>query len=139
MPTVTLEQTLRQNRQSLTRPRQLVFDALKNKPLLMSELIEKVNIGVDRATVYRVVDLFERLGIVIRLSQGFKYRLELSDLFLPHHHHLTCTNCHRVLEFDEPTGFAALVEKVSGEQAFTSSRHRLEIEGSCQSCSKLKT
>src|SRR6266545_4326582 len=91
------KQILRDHHQSITGPRMAVFEALLGEePLSMRELAEKVR-GIDRASVYRAIDLFERLGIVQRLNTGWKYKLELTDKFAEHHHHLTCVNCGRTI------------------------------------------
>jgi Fur family ferric uptake transcriptional regulator len=94
--------------------------------------------SVDRASVYRTVALFERLGIVQRLSHGWKYSLELTDRFSPHHHHLTCDNCGLSIAFEEPALFKAIIFELSRAHQFTADSHQLEIRGLCSSCSALK-
>lgn len=100
----------------------------------MQELVSSLEGVIDRASVYRTVSLFEELGIVNRIQQGWKYRLELSDSFLPHHHHMTCQNCKRVINFDEPAGFDDMVTGISAEHGFTPQSHSLEIFGRCAQC-----
>src|SRR5579862_1137557 len=79
---------------SLTKPRKAVFELMYNAgPQTMQELVSHAASKVDRATVYRVIELFEKLGIAHRLNIGFKYKIELSDVFRGHHHHFYCTNC----------------------------------------------
>lgn len=81
---------LKQNGQSVTRARLTVFKALLGQePMGMTSLAGRTE-DIDRASVYRAVELFERLGIVQRLNTGWKYKLELSDKFNDHHHHLAC-------------------------------------------------
>ena len=85
------ETRLRQEGFSITRQRQDVFKAiLDHGPLSLPEIIRRLAEKVDRVSVYRIVGLYESLGIVQRLNNGFKYKLELSDSFTAHHHHLTC-------------------------------------------------
>ena len=61
----TLKALLKKNGSSLTKPRKTVFDLLLNqKPQSMQVLASRAKGRVDRATVYRTIDLFERLGIV---------------------------------------------------------------------------
>jgi len=87
------EKALADNQQSLTKPRQRVFNALQHHTsLTMPELTDACQ-DVDRASVYRTVTLFEKLGIVIRIPTGWKYRLELGEAFHEHHHHATCDRC----------------------------------------------
>ncbi len=120
---------------SLTRPRLTVFSALQGtKPKTMHELIQSLDGVIDRASVYRTVGLYEELGIVNRIQHGWKYRVELSDAFTPHHHHLTCQNCQRVVSFDEPEGFERLVNAIASSNNFVPKTHNLEIYGLCPDC-----
>lgn len=120
---------------SLTSPRQLVFDALESfGPLTMHELSGRLTGRVDRSSVYRTTALFEKLGIIQRVQQGWKYKLELTDTFLPHHHHLTCISCRQITSFDEPEHLIELLQAVAASQGFLPKNHTLEIEGLCASC-----
>lgn len=129
-----LQQHLKQHRQSLTRPRQVVFAALQNKePQTMQQLVAACP-KIDRASVYRTVTLFEQLGIIQRLQIGWKYKLELADKFSRHHHHLTCLKCGRVIPFDESTELDNELRRIGGSNHFQMQGHQLEIQGSCQAC-----
>ncbi len=130
-----LEQNLKAAGYSITKPRLTVFGALQStKPKTMRELVDSINGVIDRASVYRTVALFETLGIVTRIQHGWKYRLELSDRFTPHHHHLTCTVCHRVISFHEPDGFESVVARIATDHGFTVHNHGLEVYGVCPQC-----
>lgn len=112
-----------------------VFIALSGQePLSMRELVERVN-EVDRASVYRAVDLFERLGIVQRLTTGWKYKLELTDKFSGHHHHLTCTSCDRSIAISQED-LEETIETLATAQGFIPSSHQIEIQGICARCQK---
>lgn len=120
---------------SVTKPRQIVFTALQaGKPRSMHELTLDLSSVIDRASIYRTIELFERLGIVVRVQTGWKHKVELSDAFLPHHHHLTCTNCGKVVSFDEPDGFDNLLARIASRHGFTAENHTLEISGLCEEC-----
>mgnify|MGYP003580954676 CR=1 FL=1 len=130
-----LREELKKAGYSETRPRLTVFSALQGpKPKTMRELVESVDGVIDRASVYRTVTLFEDLGIVSRIQHGWKYRLELSDDFLPHHHHLTCTNCRRVISFDEPSMLETMIDEISTKHGFVPRNHCMEISGLCPQC-----
>jgi Fur family transcriptional regulator, ferric uptake regulator len=119
--------------QSITKPRLAVFDALiGQEPLAMRDLVHKVK-SVDRASIYRTVDLFERLGIAQRLNTGWKYKLELTDKFAAHHHHLTCVNCGRTIAMNE-TELERTIEKLTAAHGFVPSSHQIEIQGLCSDC-----
>ncbi|MDB5169171.1 MAG: Fur family transcriptional regulator [Candidatus Saccharibacteria bacterium] len=126
---------LQEHGQNITAPRRAVFTALQNSdPLTMAEL-EKRCPGVDRSSVYRTVMLFERLGVVQRLSIGWKYKLELSDIFQGHHHHLTCQACGKHIEITEDVSLEAQLQALAAAHDFTLKSHQLELFGLCSDCS----
>lgn len=136
-PLDQLKTTLKTNRQSLTTVRLAVFSALQGKePQTMRELVEACGGQVDRASVYRTVALFERLGIVQRLQIGWKYKLELSDAFHQHHHHLTCSRCGITIPLPEDTSLERRLHQLAQTQGFTMQGHQLEIQGLCKNCSQ---
>jgi len=100
----------------------------------MGELTKKAMGKLDRASVYRNVALFEQLGIVHRIYIGWKYKLELSDDFLAHHHHLSCLRCGKVIDIHDDTGVEEFIETVTKKIGFTPRRHQLEVDGVCGDC-----
>lgn len=134
-PTEQLRTTLKLDGASLTRPRQLVFEALRiDNPLTMSELLKSLSNKIDRASIYRTIQLFEKLGVVQRLQIGWKYKLELSDNYSPHHHHLTCLNCNKVLTINEEKQLERQILSISRKHNFTATDHQIEIRGICAEC-----
>lgn len=137
-PQQTLENTLRARSYSVTRPRQIVFDALRaGDTLTMHELTKRCAAKIDRASVYRTVALFEAIGIIQRLQIGWKYQLELSDSFQDHHHHATCTTCGKVLPLPEDEKLEEQLRLLAQHYGFTAHSHQLEIRGRCAACQKL--
>lgn len=131
----TIATVLRQQGYSVTKARQLVFNALVDSgPLTMAQLTNKVRAHIDRTSVYRTVDLFEKLDIVNRLQIGWKYKLELSDLFTEHHHHATCIQCGNVISLEEDRALEAGIRNLAAAADFAIAAHTLEIRGICQSC-----
>ncbi len=132
----TLKTILKQNGSSLTRTRQLVFDLLRDKdPQSMQVLCSRATPEVDRATVYRTIDLYERLGIVHRLNIGWKYKVELSDLFNDHHHHMHCEKCGKIIDLPANIMLEKMIETVAIKSSFSPRGHTLEIYGLCSVCS----
>lgn len=130
-----LIKTLKDHGYSLTGPRQAVFSALQaGVPRSMRELTLDLASVIDRASIYRTVALFEKLGIVVRVQQGWKYKIELSDKFSPHHHHLVCTKCGRVVSFTEPEDLEATIHEIAVKGGFIADSHSLEITGICAQC-----
>lgn len=129
-----LRALLKASGQSVTTARLKVFAVLAGQePLGMHELVGKLP-DVDRASVYRTVTLFERLGIVQRLHTGWKYKLELTDKFAAHHHHLTCTRCGRAFPIREAE-LEQVIDNLAAAHHFTASAHQIEIQGVCSNCS----
>jgi Fur family ferric uptake transcriptional regulator len=131
-----LKVQLRDAGYSLTKPRLTVFSALQGKkPKTMHELVASLDNVIDRASVYRTVTLFESLGIINRIQHGWKYRIELTDAYTPHHHHITCSVCNRMVSFHESEVFEELINAAALDQGFVPKSHSLEIVGLCQKCS----
>ncbi len=127
--------TLKKNKYSLTQARTLVFEALQDEePLSMSELLTKLEGMIDRASLYRTITLFEKLGIVQRLQMGWKYKIELADDFNFHHHHITCKNCGLTLPVREDLTLEASIRTLAMEYGFAEVTHQLEMHGLCPRC-----
>jgi Fe2+ or Zn2+ uptake regulation protein len=90
----------------------------------------------DQATIYRNIKLFESLGVVNRLQLGWNSRLELSSRFHDHHHHMTCTNCGKVIAWEEDPAIELRIQTVALKLGFLPQDHQLEIRGLCQSCQR---
>lgn len=132
-----LEAALHTQSYSITSSRQAVFDALKNQePRSMAELVRACP-DIDRASVYRTVSLFERLGIVQRLHTGWKYKIELTDTFHEHHHHATCVLCDQSFVVPEDTVIEQHLERLAKSIGFTLESHQLELRGHCPACQDL--
>jgi len=129
----TFRRLLKNAGYSLTGARSAVFAALLGQePMSMHQLVGKVA-GVDRASVYRSIELFETLGIVQRLNTGWKYKLELTDKFATHHHHLTCTDCGKTVALSE-TELERFIEQIARSHGFRPVSHQIELQGLCASC-----
>lgn len=128
-------QVLVKNGQSATKARLYIFSLLiSGEPQSMKHLIDKAAGKVDRVSVYRNIELFERLGIVKKVYIGWKYKVELSDMFTDHHHHLLCLGCGTVIDIEDEKHIESFIHSVAREQNFTVRSHQFEIEGYCSSC-----
>jgi Fur family ferric uptake transcriptional regulator len=136
-PSNQLQLTLQAAGQSLTRPRQIVFEALQDmEPMTMHDLSVACQDKVDRASIYRTIAVFEKLGIAQRLQIGWKYRIELSNAFQEHHHHLTCRVCGKIIPLHEDTALEERLSIVAASYSFKADDHQLEIRGVCSDCQK---
>lgn len=129
-----LKQTLKQAGSSATKSRVLIFTHLQQEgPLSISQLSSAVATHADRATVYRTVELFEKLGIVNRIWHGFKHQVELSEIFTPHHHHALCQNCGRTVDIASPE-LEAVLSGLAKKHNFLAVSHSVELTGYCSRC-----
>lgn len=125
---------LRQNGYSITQPRLRLFAALqKYNELTIAELIDCLH-HQDQATVYRNIKVFEGLGIINRLRLGWHSKLELSDTFQHHHHHLSCVRCGCIFVLSEEPVIERAINRISSMHNFQPLDHQIEIRGICQNC-----
>ena len=130
-------ETLKKSGNSITASRSLVFGLLEgSEPLTMRELTLAAS-SIDRASLYRCIALFEQLGIVQRLYIGWKYKIELTDLYSHHHHHISCLGCGAVVAVDDHPQLETIVNNMAAQTGFALSRHQLELQGYCQKCQKI--
>jgi Fe2+ or Zn2+ uptake regulation protein len=139
-PIYLINQSLKQRGYSLTKPRKLVFLALLNQePITMNELIARVGENVNRASVYRTIKLFESLGATQKIQIGWKYKIELSNKFHKHHHHISCLNCGLVVPFQETKNFNHELTSIANKLNFKLTNHQIELIGLCINCQKTRT
>lgn len=101
----------------------------------LADAVQKKMPGIGRMTVYRTLDLLCQLGLARPVYQGSgaaHYVLMQSG----HHHHLICSGCGQVFEFDDCV-LEKLTEEMIGERFdFQVQGHLLEIHGQCRQCQK---
>lgn len=137
MESKQFEKILKQNSMYITRQRNLVFSLLssESKPISLPQIAKKLQKELDLVTVYRTVDSFEKLGIVKKVYAGWKYKIELSEKFRPHHHHLTCSSCSGVIDLDHEPELERALTKISRKYSFRIDSHEFELYGLCKKCS----
>lgn len=137
MATDILIAELTKHRLSVTKPRAAVFNALLNNgPQTISQLVVLLQSSTDRATVYRTVSLFEQIGFIRRIASGWKYQIELSDMFTQHHHHITCRSCGMTQDVNDDAELDQAVLRMADGSEFQQLFHELEISGICKNCQK---
>ncbi len=121
----------------VTQPRMELFGQLQNhSSLSIVELIAKTP-AHDRVTAYRNVELFEKLGIVTSVRIGNQTKIELSDRFEHHHHHMTCLRCGKVLILQDNIAIEKEIDRIGGGTGFQITDHSLEIRGVCSACAQI--
>lgn len=136
----TFKNILSQNGYRITTARMSLFQTLLNsEPLSLREVLEKANDTIDRVSVYRNIELFEKLHIIKRITIGWKYKLELSDTFVAHHHHLSCLSCGKIIDIVDESSVEQFIKNISRSLSFTPLNHHFEIDGYCFECTANKT
>jgi Fe2+ or Zn2+ uptake regulation protein len=117
-----------------TAARRLVFRSLKAASAPLSHVeITKLCSDIDKTSVYRTIELFIKLGVVVGVSHGWKQRYELAAPFRPHHHHLYCVNCGKTEELQSEKLEEAVREAASASD-FIVQEHTFEMTGLCGVC-----
>jgi Fur family transcriptional regulator, ferric uptake regulator len=130
-----LQKILKDGGYSNTAARTFVCDLLwGQEPQAMRDLTLRSQGKIDRASLYRTIGLFEKLGIVERIYIGWKYKIELSDIFTHHHHHISCLGCGRIVAITEEDEIETLINGLAAKHMFTAQNHQLEIRGYCEGC-----
>lgn len=133
-PLELLERRLKDNNYSITEPRLEIFAALQAQDAqTMLQLVNRCPM-VDRATIYRTIELFEKLAIIRKIQIGWKYQLELTDDFAHHHHHFSCTGCGVISAIAEDAELEARLVALALAASFEASEHQIEIHGLCSHC-----
>jgi Fe2+ or Zn2+ uptake regulation protein len=96
--------------------------------------------AIDRATVYRTIDLLKRLRLVDELDlmhlEGEKHYYEVKTR--RDHVHLACFSCGRIQEFSSPL-FEQLKDEIARQSGFEIRVVRLEVGGACRGCAAADT
>jgi Fur family transcriptional regulator, ferric uptake regulator len=89
---------------------------------------------VSRASVYRVMDELEEIGLVqrVEIGQGM-VRYEPVREGPGHHHHLVCDHCGRLQPFTDD-GLERAIRRLSDRLPLRVSEHEIVIHGACETC-----
>lgn len=117
-----------------TPQRNHVLDVLlENGSLSNAEIADKLKGIVDRATVYRIISLYEKMHLINRIWNGWKSKVELNEQFVAHHHHATCTRCGSTLRVVSDR-LEKVLSELAAEINFSMSSHIVELSGKCKKC-----
>jgi len=105
-------------------------------------LVSRGDINIKRkiglATVYRTMDLFERIGLVSKLSmEDSPARYELIIKERIRHHHLICLGCDQVQEIEDGL-MEDLKTRILREKGFEITDKPMKIYGYCHRCRRTK-
>jgi Fur family ferric uptake transcriptional regulator len=134
-----LHDILKRSGYSTTKARRLIFQLLHDQePQSMHAIYLRTNGEVDRASLYRIIRIFEQAGIVQRVYVGWKYKIELTDIFSHHHHHISCLGCHKLIAIQEDEQIEKLIQELATKHQVIATSHQLEVQGYCSDCQRTK-
>ncbi|MBL8118735.1 MAG: transcriptional repressor [Anaerolineae bacterium] len=129
---------LREAGHKLTNARLTVLKVLEESDghITSAEVLEKVaqiDSSIGRASVFRTLDLFTSLSII--RPTYINSSVTPTYVMMPdgHHHHIVCTNCNRVIEF-ENCGLSAITAELEARLHVKLTGHLLEFYGLCDKC-----
>ena len=90
--------------------------------------------NVNISTVYRTLELLERLGLVTKTDLG-EGTVRYHPAEKGHHHHLVCRECGAIVDLDESV-LASLKSALRQKYQFTADLKHLAIQGRCARCAR---
>jgi Fur family ferric uptake transcriptional regulator len=123
-----------------TRPRRIIADRLatlasEGEAFTTDDLWQELrqeDPKIGRATVFRSVEKLVERGLLDRVEfadGSHHYRVCGGT----HHHHLTCTQCHRVIEVNVCLPQEQL-QNISNKTGFAIEGHAISLFGRCSNC-----
>ena len=144
--TTPITQHLRHHGYSITAPRLAVLRVLQqaDEPLKRAHIADRATAmrstqsqpaapGCNRASVYRALQVFERIGITTVHMRGWTPYISLAEPFQPHHHHITCTMCGAHQDVATPELEAAL-QAAARSHGYSLGQHSVALSGVCPRC-----
>ncbi len=133
-----LEDYISQHNLKITKQRRAVLEAfLGIEDHISAEDLYKIvsakepKIGL--ATVYRTLSLLTQSGLAEELDFGEGQKRYEHKYLHSHHDHMICTQCGKILEFQNPM-IEKLQEDVAHEHRFEMTSHKLDLFGLCSDC-----
>jgi Fe2+ or Zn2+ uptake regulation protein len=138
---VTAADRLRDDGQRYTAQRRAIVERLhaEAQPLTIPQLLDRER-GLAQSSAYRNLAVLERAGVVHRIVTSDEFaRYELAEDLTHHHHHLICSTCGAVSDFEVSAAvehdLQSALARVAKRTGFTVRTHRLDLVGTCADCS----
>jgi Fur family ferric uptake transcriptional regulator len=134
---------LRQRGYKVTTQRRAVIKAVSQSrehltPSAIYERVHHQNPKIGLVTVYRTIDMLVNLGLICELHSGSSCRSYLIKVTPIHHHHLICSDCGRVVNFQE-CDLKRLEKQLIKSTGYKIQSHLLEFLGLCRECCSVST
>jgi len=136
-----IKQIFKEEGYKLTTQRRAILDVIVENqdkhlsPEEIYDIVKKKYPEIGIATVYRTLQLLEKLNIIYRLNFDDGYnRYELNyDSENHHHHHLICLKCGKVMEVKLDL-LENLENEIENENGFKIVDHNVKFFGYCADC-----
>jgi len=138
---------LRKHHCRVTVPRKAILDVLSKRVKHLSAEdvymeVYRVYPEIGLTTVYRTLNLLTQIGLVLKFDFGdgrARYELAMGTQQEKHHHHLVCTKCNRIIDYEdfinEEEELFKKTEKVLSEKHnFEINGHLVRFYGLCEEC-----
>ena len=100
-------------------------------------MARRIEPSVSRATVYRTLPLLVESGVLKEMDFGRDHKIyDPNYNEHPHHNHLICTDCDKIVEFEDQH-IELLVDCISKRLGFSPASKSLRIEASCDQLKKM--
>ncbi len=94
-------------------------------------MAKKIDPSVSRATIYRTLPLLVECGVLKEMDFGGDHKFyDPNFIDHPNHNHLICTDCHKIVEFDD-VHIDTLETCISKRLGFSPEKKSVRIEASC--------
>lgn len=132
---------LKEKGYKLTNQRKAILNIITenvHEHLSCEEIFNLVSVDypeIGIATIYRTIQLFENLNIVVKVDfdDGFS-RYEIKENTNDHHHHhLICLKCGKILEVQLDL-LESLESTIESQEDFSITDHNVKFYGYCKSC-----
>jgi Fur family ferric uptake transcriptional regulator len=98
--------------------------------------VRKLDARVSVATVYRTMKLLAESGLAHARNFGDGQTRYEAAIGREHHDHLICTNCGKIIEFENDR-IEHMQETVAKRHGFKVTSHKMELYGLCRDCQRL--
>jgi len=132
-----LREILKNEKKSYTEEREIIFQTIKNLKHFdyskLQEILEKKNISIWRASIFRTLNLFVDIWILENIcNKNWVIIYEYIDEF-NHHEHMKCQNCWKIIEFNDEE-IHSFLENISIKNKFKLIKHSINLEWLCEEC-----
>ena len=125
---------LKNHKKRITKSKHLIFKLLGNhKAMSTLEFYDAVKNDMDRSTFYRIINEFYEIGVARDVVINGVRKIELTEGFDSHHHHLLCKRCGEVVNINDMK-LEQYLKLLAKRRGYIHLDHSFEIQGICPAC-----